>query len=211
MIIETYGCWSTVHPCSGIGNTLNPWSVGGPTDTADTVHTAKTSDSPLGRPHPTPPPSTTTATTKPIEDMDATIMPETNMPLIPTEPHNNFIGTTEGAKIITEQTTKDFMNTKVESMTFEPIVDDSNGTVSGRAGSQSGVIAGTVLAISLAIFLAIFTAIFVVIVMSKKRISLAHTNQQLQDISNGNSIACTNISLLIISININFMISENSR
>ena len=153
-------------------------------DSTDT-DSARTSDSTSGRPHPTPSASTTTMHTKPIEDMDATTMPETKVPLIPTEPHNNFIGTTEGTKIITEQTTEDFMNTEVGSMTFEPIVDDSNGTVSGRAGSQSGVIAGTVLAIFLAIFLVIFTAIFVVIVMSKKQISLPHTNQQLQDISNG--------------------------
>ena len=190
MIIATYSCWSTVHPCSGIGNTLNPWSVGDSTDTADTVDTTRTSDSTSGRPHPTPPPSTTT-TTKPIDDMDATTMPETNMPLMPTEPHNNnIVATTEGTKIITEQTTEDFMTTEIESMTFEPIVDDSNGIVSGRAGSQSGVIAGTMLAVFLAIFLVILTAIFIVIVMFKKRTSLAHTNQQLQDISNGNSIAC---------------------
>ena len=184
MIIATYSCRSTVHPCSGTRSTINPWSVGDSTDTTDTVDTARTSDSSSGRPHPTPPPSTTT-TTKSIDDMDATTMPETDVPLIPTEPHNNIIATTEGAKIITEQTTEDFMTTEVESMTFEPIVDDSNGIVSGRAGSQSGVIAGTVLAVFLAIFLVIFTAIFIVIVMFKKRTSLAHTNQQLQDISNG--------------------------
>ena len=132
VIIATYSCGSTVYPCSGTGSTVNLWSVGDSTDTADTLDTARTSDSSSGGPHPTPPPSTTT---KLIDDMDATTMPESNVPLnIPIEP------TTGGAKIITERTTEDFMNTEVESMTFEPIVDGSNGTVSGRAGSQSGVI-----------------------------------------------------------------------
>ena len=204
-------------------------------DSTDAADTDRISDSSSGRPHPTPPPSTTT-TTKPIEDMDATTMPETNVPLIPTEPH---IATMEDTKIITEQTTEDFMNTKsvtqdstdgvevmedfmttepvikdstyeVESMSSKSVMDDSSGTVSGRAGSQSGVIAGTVLAVFLAIFLMIFTAIFVLVVMSKKQnrnTSLARTNQQLQDISNGNSIARTNVSLLKSALNfmINFL------
>ena len=193
MVTATHACRPTAYSCTNTGNTYNWWPVAATTNNHnDIARTSSSSYATLDRLHPTPLSSTST---KPIEDSSITSTePETDVS-IPTEPHITTV--TDESKITTEQTTEDFVTTEpatqnfteVESTTFEPIVDDSNRTVSGRVSNQSGVIAGVVLAVFTVIFLVVITSFLVGVITSKKRnkkSSLAHTNEQFQDISNGN-------------------------
>ena len=192
MVTATYACRPTAYSCTNTGNTHNQWPVAATTNNHNNIaRTSSSSYATLDRPHPTPLSSTST---KPIEDISVTSTePETDVS-IPTEPHITTIR--DETKITIEQTTEDFVttepatqdSTEVESTTFEPIVDDSNRTVSGWVSNQSGVIAGVVLAIFAVIFLVVITTFLVgiIIVKQNKKSSLAHNIKQFQDISNGN-------------------------
>ncbi len=169
VVTATYNCRATAFSCTSTGTTHNP----GPIEASNGDDIVRTSSSMASgatsdRPYPTPPVSTSTE------------------PFITTEETTIVQQTTENSTT-SEPAAQD--STEIESTPLESVEDDSSRTVSRRVSSQPGVIAGVVLAIFAVIFLTVITSLFVAVVISKKqnkKSSVTHTNEQFQDISNGN-------------------------